>query len=369
MDGTISDEEMEELEDWYDIDAGSPVYVSKSFATDESALEQRLLNRIKERIDNKTEKSMKVKRLRLKTGWAAAILCVVLTSVYFLSNKKINKGEFVDAAEHEILQPGGNRALLRLADGSTVVLDTADNGKISMEGGVSVVKVGDGQLSYKISRVSSEVLYNTIRTPAGGQYQITLSDGTKVWLNAGSSLYFPTVFNDKEREVELTGEGYFEVSHNEKWPFYVNVGDVNIKVLGTHFNVNAYNNAKNIRTTLTEGSVIVSHNELSAMLMPGQQALWDPADREIKLVKDVDINEILAWKNGYFYFTSANIQTILQEVARWYDAQIVYDGKVQETFTGSLPRSGNINKLLEVLEATGRVEFQIIGKQIIVKPK
>lgn len=269
------------------------------------------------------------------------------------------------------LVPGGDRAVLTLADGTTIVLDSARNGILTRQGSIAVLKLNDGQLAYNNGTSSTtKITYNTIATPPGGQYQLILSDGTKVWLNASSSLRFPVTFlTGKDREVELTGEGYFEVAKKVKSPFRVIAGDMKVKVLGTHFNVNAYDDEANIRTTLLEGRVEVSAGKEMQMLTPGQQARLDNGTDHFKVVDNIDTEEVMAWKNGYFQFNGADLHTILRQAARWYGAEVAFLGQINETFSGEMPRSENLSQLLDILKATGKVEFEISGKRILVKPK
>ena len=189
----------------------------------------------------------------------------------------------------------------------------------------------NGKLAYTTDgTAANEVLFNSINTPNGGQFQITLADGTKVWLNSASSLRYPTSFPGEKRVVELTGEGYFEVAHNAKQPFLVKVNDMEVAVLGTHFNINSYSDEPSVKTTLLEGKVKVSKAGNYILLNPGQQAVVSPLQNEIRIANDVDLEEVVAWKNGRFLFNSANIETIMRQVARWYDVDISYESKIND---------------------------------------
>lgn len=280
--------------------------------------------------------------------------------------------------EDDVL-PGGDKARLELADGSVLILEKVNNGSLQQQGGTQIVKQ-DGQLVYNAAQGnhSDEISYNKISTPKGGQYQVILPDGSKVWLNAGSSLRFPTAFIGNERQVELTGEAYFEVAKltipspsgggHKMVPFKVQTNDVNIEVLGTHFNVMAYANEKSVNTTLLEGSVRVSqlttHN--SQLLTPGQQA---KVNGSIQLV-NVDTEEVVAWKNNLFQFNGADIQTVMGQIERWYDVEVDYEGKMpSKHFTGIISRNINVSKVLGMLELTGGVKFEIKGKKISVESK
>jgi transmembrane sensor len=301
---------------------------------------------------------------------AAAILVFVVGGLWFIVGRDgAETPSIAVTPKMNDVAPGGDKAILTLADGTKVVLDTADNGAITKQGDVTVIKL-NGQLAYnKGGAGATEVLYNTISTPRGGQYQLVLADGSKVWLNAASSLKFPTAFNGNDRVVELSGEGYFEVTHDANKPFHVKVNDMGVQVLGTHFNINSYSDEPAIKTTLLQGRVMVKKAEKLVYLNPGQQAVTQPGEDNIKVDYDVDTEEVVAWKNGRFRFNSANIEAILRQTARWYDVEVIYRGETNETFSGGLPRSENISQLLKILEATGKVGFTINGKQIIVQPK
>ena len=256
-----------------------------------------------------------------------------------------------------------------------IVLDNVKNGSITQQGNVTISKLTDGQLAYHSSNEkSSGVLYNSITTPRGGQYQLILSDGSKVWLNAASSIRFPTRFNGTERKVEISGEAYFEVSKNAAIPFkvYIKTSDGEdeiVEVLGTHFNINSYGDEFDIKTTLLEGSVKVSKGKNRQTLTPGQQA--DLKNNGLLyLIKDANIDEVMAWKNGKFQFDEAtDLTTIMKQIARWYDIEIEYKEKITSHIGGSISRDVNISEVLEMLEMTGTLKFQINGKKVIVQPK
>lgn len=265
--------------------------------------------------------------------------------------------------------PGGDKAVLTLDDGSQVVLDNSKNGTLSEEGDTKVVKPENGQLVYEAAKVAvAKPMYNTLSTPKGGQYQLTLSDGTKVWLNAASSLRFPLVFAGNERKVEMTGEIYFEVAKNAKKPFKVVSNGQEVEVLGTHFNVMAYPNEKAIKTTLVEGSVKVSKDNRSTILQPGQQAKVGFNNGIFRTINDVSLEEELAWKDGNFQFNNASLDVIMRQIERWYDVDIEYVGKVpDEHFTGKLPRNTNLSNVLKILSMS-EIQFKIEGKKIIITP-
>jgi transmembrane sensor len=267
------------------------------------------------------------------------------------------------------IPPGGNKAILTLGDGSSITLDSAGNGLLASQGGTSVTQSGKGQLVYKSGQnAESAPVFNTVTTPKGGQFHIVLPDGTRVWLNAASSLRFPTAFAGKRRNVEITGEVYFEVAHNRQMPFVVKNGATEITVLGTHFNVMAYDDEKIMRTTLLEGAVKVTRGAREALLAPGQQARISPATGSMRVVDDVDTEKELSWKNGYFQFEDESLESIMRQVSRWYAVEVRYEGNSRgENFTGRLPRNSNVSGVMKILSLSG-VKFRIEDKTIIVTP-
>lgn len=311
-----------------------------------------------------------------RRGWniryaaAAIIICMLSISVYFLFKQKperpISKTENIQSDKNDVA-PGRNKAILTLANGSAIVLDSAANGALATQGNSKLVKL-NGLLTYNaLNNKSAEVLYNTISTPKGGQYQLILSDGSKVWLNAASSLRFPASFAGKERKVELLGEAYFEVAKNAALPFKVKVGGMEVQVLGTDFNINSYNNESTVRTTLLEGSVKIILNNSFNLLKPGQQAQMNKAG-EIKIINNVDVEEATAWKEGKFQFDKADIYAIMRQLARWYDVNVEYKGTVTSHFGGTISRDVNLSQVLNMLHLTGEVNFQIQDKKVMVMP-
>jgi len=265
--------------------------------------------------------------------------------------------------------PGQDKALLTLSDGTKIDLFKAKNGVIAEQNGITITKTIDGELSYQIinTKLNSRLIYNTLETPRGGQYRVILPDGTKVWLNAASHLNFPVYFPNAERRVTLDGEAYFEVKENKDKPFVVHTAHQQIEVLGTHFNVNSYKDDDQTKTTLLEGRIKVSfdRSKQSKVLKPGDQAMQ--TGNQVA-VKQVDVEESVAWKNGYFQFKDEQIASIMLKIARWYDVEVAYKKGVnkQETFSGTISRFDNVSKVLEKLELTGVVHFQIEGRKILV---
>jgi ferric-dicitrate binding protein FerR (iron transport regulator) len=320
-------------------------------------------------VDRGTVFTRSVHRMHFlrKWGWAAAVLVAVGVGVYFwqITKKDTTKQDWVNTKEQVL--PGKNGALLTLADGSQVSLDTISNGVIALQGGTTA-RLLNGQLVYEGK--GSEVMYNTMSTPRGRQFNLTLPDGTNIWLNASSSIRYPTVFTGSERKVEVQGEAYFEVAKNAVMPFRVHVnGRVNIDVLGTHFNVNAYANEEQVNTTLVEGSVKVNGRAIT----PGQQAqvrsTSDGKTGEVTVVKDADVAKVMAWKNGLFNFENVRLEDAMRQLERWYDIEIVYENGIPNIeLMGKLSKGVTLNELMNVLENLG-VNAELKGRKLIIFPE
>lgn len=384
---TATPEEKIRLNEWYH----SFNDEEAEFTANENDTEQQLAERIKNRLLETIheEDTLPVKKFRRKwymPAAAAVILILLSAGAYFMfspesANREVAGNRQNNTQPNNSIVPGGNKAVLTLSDGSSIILDSASNGTISQQGNIKVQKLDNGLLAYVVNgkqvTEKDEAFFNTIVTPRGGQYQVTLSDGTKVWLNAASSIRFPIAFTSKERKVEITGEAYFEVaslmnSRGKKMPFKVVAASSEVEVLGTHFNVNAYSDEAFIKTTLLEGKVKVSaladaKNQYYQYLQPGQQAAVNKQGK-IKLLDNADTEEAVAWKNGRFQFKSADLQTVLRQISRWYDFNVVYNGDVNLHFTGQLSRNDNVSGIFKKLALTGEVQFKIEGKKIIVSP-
>ena len=268
------------------------------------------------------------------------------------------------------IAPGGNKAVLVLASGASITLDSVPNGNLAVQGGTRLVKLSDGSLSYRSSARSAPgaTLYNFLATPRGGQYQLILPDGTHVWLNAASSIRYPTEFSGTERRVEMSGEAYFEVVKNKSMPFVVHVNQgPDIKVLGTHFDVFAYKDESVVKTTLVEGSVLVTDGRASATLTPGQQAQV-MKNGSIQLIREADIRKELAWKNGQFDFDNTDLPTIMRQISRWYDVDLEYEAHYDSSrFGGGLSRRLNLSNVLAMLRNSG-VPTKLEGRKITILP-
>lgn len=337
--------------------------------------EKRLLKSIHLKID----KAMPVPGFlftmnRRNISVAASVIFIIGLALLFrfgISNKP-GKAGIAKAGKSIQLKndpaPGHDNARLVLADGSVITLEDAADGKLAEQGTAEVSKK-NGIISYKPG-ASDKVLYNTISTAKGNQYQLVLADGSKVWLNASSSLRFPTAFTAKERRVEVTGEAYFEVAKNAAKPFIVTIfsskGNSEVEVLGTHFNINAYEDEPDVKTTLLEGAVKLKANSNTKILSPGQQSTL--TSNGIVVKKDVDIDGVVAWKNGYFVFDNTDLKTLMRQAARWYNVDISIEGEIEEeNFIGRISRSVPLSKFLKVLELND-IHIEIAGRKVIVMP-
>ena len=321
------------------------------------------------------------------TSWyrvAAAAVIVLLLSVggYFYFNDTSHRQARTDpstssgqAVKNDVPAPASNRATITLANGKIVSLDSLGNGTLATQGNVNIIKTADGKIVYQSTDNSqlSTVASNTLTNPRGSNVvDITLADGSRVWLNAGSSVTYPVAFISNERKVQVTGEAYFEVAHNALKPFSVSANGMNVQVLGTHFNINAYDDENVIRTTLLEGSVKVSppspKGEKAGMtLKPGQQAKL--VSGQLSVVNNIDLDEVMAWKNGEFQFgDKSDIKTIMRQISRWYDVEVEYRGNITGHIGGSISRNVNVSQVLKMLEKTGGVKFKIEGNKITVMP-
>ena len=310
-------------------------------------------------------------------SWAAAAAILLLIGIgyyFFTATTHVEKGKneltvVKQQKVDDIAPPNSVNAVLTLGNGQKIILDSTGNGTLAMQGAVQVVKLADGQLAYK--GTSKEIQVNSLSNPRGSKViGVILADGSKVWINAESSLKYPTAFAGKERKVEMTGEAYFEVAPNAAMPFIVNKGGTSIRVLGTHFNVNAYEDERTMNVTLLEGSVSVTAEggRQPKVIKPGGQAQVNK-NGDIELKSTVDLDEVTAWKNGLFSFRGAGIETIMRQVSRWYDVDIVFEKHVPEKFYAEVSKTTGISTLLKMLEATKAVQFKIEGKTITVMPK
>jgi transmembrane sensor len=367
--GLCSDGERELVEDWY-----SQFAIDEASGLSESDFDQigvEMWAGLPDEVKGNAGRSRTVK-LWPRIAAAAAVLLVVGLGVFFYNYytntlRHPDAGQDLGLAGHD-LNPGSNKAYLILSNGKRVSLTDAANGAIAKEAGVEITKTADGKVVYAPrhpefssgSRTGYSDVLNTIETPKGGQYQVRLPDGSKVWLNAASKLIYPVSFIGRgQREVTLSGEAYFEIAKDKSHPFHVKTLKQDVEVLGTHFNINSYADEPNTKTTLLEGSVKVN----DAILKPGQQSVL--AGGKIKVIP-ADLEEAVAWKNGLFRFENADLPTVMRQIARWYDVDIVYPAQIPAgTFTGEVYRNMTASKVLDGIGFTG-VKFKIEGKKIII---
>lgn len=353
-------------------------------ADEEAAIRRTMYNQIAASFEEPGAKVVSIKRSYSKVAAAAVLLTMIgAGSYFFLFKKPVTEPAHAETAKAKPrdLPPGHDAAVLTLGDGRTIILDSA-NGTISKQGGATVINL-NGQVSYDNKGgkdKTATVVYNTISTARGNQYQLILADGSKVWLNSASSLRFPTSFTGDRREVELDGEGYFEVAKNPSKPFHVKTSSQDIEVLGTHFNVNAYNDESQVKTTLLEGSVKVNqltidnkqlaNKNREVILKPGEQAIGNCqlsiADCRLAINHSPDIDQVMAWKNGWFEFDNTDIKAIMRQISRWYDVDIRYETKTDnQTYGGRISRNINLSNILKMLELYG-VHCKLEGKTLTV---
>jgi ferric-dicitrate binding protein FerR (iron transport regulator) len=373
---TITEKEHDELDDWVN-ESDDNMRLFEEL-TDEKNLEANLawMDKVQTEQSYYVQKEkgafdLPRKKFRLNPVWMAAASVVLVVGIFFIyryaGNGSTNNNN-ITVSDTTQLKPGGNRATLTLADGSVIDLTTANNGIIEIGKGSHVNKPADGELLYDagVSPIETPSIH-TLSTPVGGQYQLTLPDGTKVWLNAATKLKYPSRFASNERKVEIDGEAYFEVAKNDKQPFRVGLQDGStVTVLGTHFNVMAYSNETEKEITLLEGKVAVEKNNSVENLEPGTQAIVK-TDAITKRT-GIDTDEITGWKNGLFVFHDAPIESIMKQVERWYDAKVVFQGTIKQQFNATILRSEPLSKLLRLLELNGYVHFKIENKTIYVLP-
>ncbi|MFD2581541.1 FecR domain-containing protein [Pedobacter vanadiisoli] len=305
------------------------------------------------------------RRLWIIAASAAVLALCIIGGLFLIENKTEDRSE----RYANDVAPGGNRAILTLADGRRIDLSDSKTGELAITNGLNVKKAADGLLVFSVidnGRAKEEGTNNTITTPSGGQYQVNLPDGTLVWLNAETKFSFPGHFNGKNREVELDGEAYFEVSKDKNHPFIVKSKKQEVEVLGTHFNINSYENSLSTKTTLLEGSVKVKGTGDEKIIAPGEQSVLYGNTIEVNAV---DPAFAIDWKNGEFRFKNEPLPSIMQKLSRWYGVQFVMNVRSERTpsFSGSVSRFDNISEVLKMLEETGNIKFYINGKVITVK--
>lgn len=305
---------------------------------------------------------------------AASILIILGSALYLLLQRSPEKSEDTITATAPQEQrfkndvaPGTDKAVLIMADGREVILEGKGNETLTEKNG-SRIRNTEGILSYEDGKTKSgEVVYHTLQIPRKGEYELILADGSTVKLNAESSIYYPTAFPGSERKVQVTGEAYFEIAKNAAKPFIVSVKGMDIKVLGTHFNINAYENETSIRTTLLEGNIEVTNGIKTVSVKPNQQVQLKK-DGAMVVTDDVNIMETVAWTSGFFQFNNSDIETVMRQVTRWYDVEVSFKGNISQRFNGRIPRTVQVSDIFKILESTGWVHFMIDGNKVSVMP-
>lgn len=366
QEGTLSNEDKDKVDAWYLHKASNSNLQLNEYELEDS------YEYLKAKLPLKQE--TKVIRIWPRVAVAASIAVLLGTGIFYFTKTKEQIPQVAEKPQE--IAPGGNRGILTLSNGKQIVLaDISAKDTIAKEGEEDevIIKMGaNGVITYIINpntdaSKADANLFNTLSTPTGGQYNIVLADGTKVYLNAVSSIKYPTQFNGDQRIVELDGEAYFEVAKNKNKPFIVKSGDQDIEVLGTHFNVHAYDNESVVKTTLLEGSVAVNYKNQKAILKPGQQSNVSEKFNKIT-IKQVDTEAAIAWKNGRFKFDNADLKTVMRQLERWYGIKVEYRGDVSDVrFNGGTFMNKNLSEVLKVLELSN-IKFKVEGKTIIVYP-
>ncbi|MFZ0598194.1 MAG: FecR domain-containing protein [Flavobacterium sp.] len=373
---TLTPEEASIFDTWYNESASNRDYfqrVQNNFESDSNDVDLDLAwKSINEKITPKT--SGKNKKAYYKYAIAASVALLMGSGIFYFTK---SEKQIIQVAEKpQEIAPGGNRGILTLSNGKQIILaNISAKDTIAKEGKqeeVTIKMSANGVITYIINpnadtSKNDPNAFNTLSTPTGGQYNIVLADGTKVFLNAVSAIKYPTQFNGNQRIVELEGEAYFEVAKNKNKPFIVKSSNQAIEVLGTHFNVHAYENETVVKTTLLEGSVAVTSKNQKAILKPGQQS--NVADNVNKIaIREVDTQAAIAWKNGRFKFDNADLKSVMKQLERWYGIKVEYRGDVSDVrFNGGTFMNKNLSEVLKVLELSN-IKFKVEGKTIIVYP-
>jgi len=369
LSGRLTEDQRRELSGLLENDTAAEqlaVLVQEQLSTGEYSIEEALQGtetRIVEGVLRRLQETP-VRRISFlrRWGWAAAVILLIGSIGVYV---RVGTRHDQPAVAGQDIVPGGNKAVLVLSDGTNITLDSAARGVIAQQGGSSIVKTAGGGIVYRSGDATGETMMNTMRTPRGGNYRLTLPDGTQVWLNAASSITYPAAFTGKQRNVKISGEVYFEVVKNIEHPFVVEVeGGVPVEVLGTGFDVNGYVDEGLVKTTLLEGSVRVG----DVVLKPGQQARVGQ-QQKVSVGNNVDIDKVMAWKNGFFNFEDVSLKEAMRQLERWYDIEVIYEKNVPEIrFEGEISKNINLSDLLKAL-ARADVNFRIEGgRRLVVLP-
>ncbi|WEK37672.1 MAG: DUF4974 domain-containing protein [Candidatus Pseudobacter hemicellulosilyticus] len=368
----ISPDEQAELDEWFHTWNPGSTGMQHWLAEEggEEALSARFYTDFRERLQPVTVKK------KNRTAWyaAAASVLIALGILFYpkgkpghlLAGKQTQEQPASPAA---IIRPGGDKAVLTLADGSSIILSDSGNALIATQNNAAIQRLESGSITYQAGQetmAEQAPVYNTLTTPRGGKYRLTLADGSIVTLDAASSITYPVFFSGKERKVEITGQAYVEVVHNEAMPFRVSVKGQLIEDIGTAFNINAYPDDPGVKVTLAEGLIVVHNKSQKVSLVPGQQVIVKDEDDRM-LVKEVDVEETVAWKNGWFIFRQENLASVMKLAARWYDVEIIFEGApLHKRFGGTISRYTEISELLENLKQTGGINYRIEGRKVFL---
>lgn len=366
LDHSITEDELREFNEWYTSNLDTPLNIPASFAAAEPVLEARILQKLNDKLEAETTAEINSHTLqgKAKNSWfarvavAASILIALCAGLWFYQNRTMEY-PLQNVTQNDI-PPGRNTATLTFSNGAVIQLSDArkavfiNQDKLKYNDGTVV-----GMRTEARGILSGEMI--TAATPKGGTYQVILSDGTHVWLNADSKLSFPSQFAGNDRTVTLSGEAYFEVAKNKTKPFIVNYGKSAVEVLGTHFNIMAYKDELASKVTLLEGAVKVNRGAEKVLLKPGQQVeISEQEGAVIELNKDVDTEQVVAWKNGYFMFANEPVESIMRKISRWYDVTVVYEDDLKDrALWGTVSRFKNVSEVLKRLELTGVVRFKM----------
>ncbi|SUJ02520.1 fec operon regulator FecR [Sphingobacterium spiritivorum] len=364
--GNCSKEELQKLETYKDSFEFTDTQWNNAVMGDSDEVKNRIYKKLLSGMNENSGTGYR-RYIWLKWGAVAATLLIILGAVWMLQKNKETTRTTSVTTKNSII-PGGDKAMLILEDGTQVDLENTQSGAINSNGKYIAAKVGDGKLEYRDedTKTASLVSYHTLRTPKGGQFQLRLPDGTMAWLNAASSIRYPTAFVGAERRVEISGEVYFDVKKQNGKHFIVQTNNQEITVLGTRFNVFAYTDESFVQTSLIEGKVQVDINDRQLMLKPGLSSVYHKDTGKIR-TKSFDPDEVLAWQQGNFNFNAEPIESVMRKISRWYDVEIYYEGDIKgKMFSGSLSRFSNVQDILEVIALTGVVKFKIKDRKIYV---
>lgn len=372
LEGNSSDDEAKELENYYESFQTESAWNTAKDG-DIEFVGEHIRQILEKKIRSKRKENARVFVLR---KWAVAASVILLAGIggYFWiirNEQPVTVSSGLQKPDIDVSAPSANRASITLADGKKVFLDSAGPGELAMQGAVKIVKLQNGKVIYQNQKPVTKIEYNTVSNPRGSRVQmLTLADGTQVWLNAASTLKFPTAFINGERKLEITGEAYFSVVHNAAMPFKVVANGLEVKDLGTEFNINSYEDEPQVKVTLVNGLLAVSKNGIDHNLLPSQEASVNEKVK-IKSISEKEVESVVDWRRGFFSFSQADLQTVLRQLSRWYDVNIVFERNALETykqeFTGRIGMKLSLRDLLDGLSSM-RIRFKIEPGKLTIMP-